>query len=112
MLLYPELKSQTILHNIYVTEDTRFISISFENVKDVIEKSEEAKEVYIKALQEGFSLQLKLRRLREMPPVDRITTFFKEFGNVSSKMSNTEIAAFLDMSRTEYVRIFKDIDLS
>ncbi|MBQ0064267.1 MAG: Crp/Fnr family transcriptional regulator [Firmicutes bacterium] len=112
MLLYPELEPHMAAHNIYVTEDTRFISIDYETIKQVVDQSDRAKEINIHFLQQAFNFQLKLRNLREMPTSDRILYFFKEYGNISHKMTNTEIAAFLDMSRTEYVKIFRNIDLT
>lgn len=94
-------------NNIMSIVDSTYIITEFDVIKKAIAMDEDAKNVLIHLLETAFQFQRKVKTMRTLPAKERVQFFFEEFGQFASYLTNTHIAAFLDMSRGEYVKTLK-----
>lgn len=107
-----EVRKQIAIHEVFVPVDSEFIVTDFEIVEKAIQMSENAKDAYIYLLQACFKHQSNIQVIRSLPTMDRIAAFFEDYKQCVPYMTNTEIAAFLDISRSEYTKAFKQAQIS
>lgn len=103
----PEKKSE---YNIYCPIDTRFVVTPFAVLQELLETSLEIKDAQIQLLSDLLTFQKNTQYLRTFSPKERVKSFFEMYHDYTSFMTNTEIAAYLDMSRAEFVKTLKSIN--
>lgn len=101
-----KVEKQIAAFDYYVSVDSEFIVIDFDVIEKILKNDKEAYIQYAQILNSCYNQQVMIQKLRSLPAVERVQTFFKEFSSYVSYMSNIEIAAYLDMSRSEYTKAF------
>lgn len=106
-----DIEEQLSLYEVFVPVDSIFIVTDFNIFQNVILKDENAKNSYIRILKETYCHQINIQYLRSLPAEERIVHFFDMYSNCVPYMTNTEIAAFLDISRGVFVQSFKRLHI-
>lgn len=104
-----ELKEHISTHDVYTKVDSEFIEISFENMLELLDRSEEARNTNIHILRDSLSFYSQVELIRTLTPVKRILAFEEKFANCIPFLTNEEIASFLDINRTMYYECKKYI---